>query len=65
MESPFEKFVIAIAKVFAFILIAVIVILSVVHIEGPGVDAWFAKHPVIHVVYSILSFFGRLANFAR
>ena len=54
MESPLEKFLIATAKVFAFILIAAIVILSVVHIEGPGADAWFAKHPVIHVIYSIL-----------
>ena len=49
METPLEKFLIAIAKVFAFILIAAIVILSVVHVEGPEVDAWFAKHPVIHV----------------
>ena len=65
MESPLEKFLIAIAKVFAFIIIAAIVILSVVNIEGPGADAWFAKHPVIHVIYSILSFFGRLADFAR
>ena len=65
METPLEKFLIAIAKVFAFILIAAIVILSVVHIEGPEVDAWFAKHPVIHVIYNILRFFGRLADFAR
>lgn len=64
-ESLFEKFLVLIGKTIGIIIISAVVILSVVRIEGPGADAWFAKHPVVHVAYRVLSFFGNVAGCAR